>query len=64
MTPAMWLTIGLFGLTVVFQLGGVFWLARNHFYHVNQRLDRLETDVMEIKETVAFIKGHLSKEEF
>ena len=46
-------------LTIVFAAGGFTWLARNHMAHAQKSLDRLETEMMEVKQDIALIKGAL-----
>ncbi len=55
----MWLALGLFGISIVFNAGGFFWLAKNHIHHVNEDLKGLKAEMSEVKEDVAFIKGQL-----
>ena len=46
-------------LTIVFAAGGFTWLARNHMAHAQKSLDRLETEMMEVRQDIALIKGSL-----
>ena len=46
-------------LTIVFGAGGFFWIAKNHIAHAQKSLDRLETEMMEVRQDIALIKGSL-----
>ena len=59
MTSAMWLTLGVFAATTLFQIGGFCWLAMNHFRSVNRRLDKLETGQNILAEGLNYIRGRL-----
>lgn len=37
---------------IVFNFGGFFWLAKNHFHSVNKRLDSVEERLLDIQNTV------------
>lgn len=43
--------------SLVFNAGGFFWLAFNHFRTINAKMDHLMEEVSELKSEVAFIKG-------
>lgn len=49
-------------LVVIFNAGGVFWLARNHFAHVNQTLKEHGDLLRNIGERVAKIEGQIGKD--
>jgi len=61
-TPAMWLTIGLFAVNLIFMAGGFFWLAMNHFRSVNKRLDKLEIGQGILAAAVEYIRGRIDQE--
>lgn len=48
---------------VIFNAGGIFWLAMNHMPHVNARLDRLEKNFTKMSSNIAWIRGRLSLSE-
>lgn len=59
-TPAMWLTLGLFGVTMIFQAGGFCWLAFNHFRSMSKRMSEFEKVLGLVRRDVAFLKGRAS----
>jgi len=46
-------------LGLVFSGGGFVWISRNHMAHAQRSLDRMETEIVEIKQDIALIKGAL-----
>jgi len=58
----MWVHIVLVGLsvlTIVFNLGGTVWLAKNHMKHAQESIDRLEARATQAERDIALIKGAL-----
>jgi hypothetical protein len=47
-------------IIIVFNAGGVFYLAKNHFAHVNAKLDAIAVRLGYIEQRVARLEGALS----
>lgn len=60
-TPAMWLTIGLFVANLIFMAGGFVWLAMNHFRSVNKRLEKLESGQGILAAALEYIRGRIDE---
>ena len=45
---------------VLFNVGGFFWLARNHFTTINKRLDSHAEALRDLRTAVARIEGRLT----
>jgi hypothetical protein len=60
-TPAMWLTIGLFAVNLIFMAGGFCWLAMNHFRSVNKRLEKLESGQGILAAALEYIRGRIDE---
>jgi len=61
-SPAMWLSIGLFAANLLFMAGGFFWLAMNHFRSMSKRLDKLETGQGVLASALEYIRGRVDQE--
>lgn len=48
-------------IVIVFNMGGIFYLARNHFAHVNKKLDAYDARLRRVERGVARIEGKLAK---
>ena len=57
--PSWLLELILFTAVAIFNAGGVFYLAKNHFPHVNRKLDALAIGQRLLGERVARIEGAL-----
>ena len=47
-------------IVVIFNAGGVFYLAKNHFAHVNDKLDKILNRQGRAEQRIARIEGVLS----
>jgi hypothetical protein len=47
------------GVVVVFNAGGIFYLVKNHFPHVNRKLDRILAIQINHGERISHIEGAL-----
>lgn len=62
-TPAMWLTLALFGVNLAFMAGGFCWLAMNHFRSMGKRMGLLEKEMKFVRRTLAWLKGRAAGQE-
>jgi hypothetical protein len=47
-------------VVVVFNAGGVIYLAKNHFAHVNAALSRIDTRLSNLEQRISRLEGALS----